>query len=160
MLIQHVAGGRQEEKSEKPKPRLKRTHEPQRKQTRFGLVKTQGLASLLTKVKPATDREAMSKHLPESSGWLESARGERLVEEPGKPCRAVKNRRDAGINNRDRPGWVTEGFVVARKRGNSRGAKGPYRRNVESEEGRTAWRRRTLRKKGGAETRCRREFSN
>jgi len=82
-----AAGGETRE-AEAP---LERTHEPQRKQTRFGLVKTQGLASLPTKVKPETGGEAMSKHLTESPGWLEAARGERLIEEPGKPCRVVEN---------------------------------------------------------------------
>ena len=53
---------------------------------------------------------------------MEAARGERSVEElfalaPGKPS------------------WVAERLGVAKKQGNACGAKGPYRRNVESGEG-------------------------
>ena len=48
----------------------------------------------------------MGEHLSESPGWLGAARGERSVEEPGKPCWVGKSQRETGINSRDRPrGW-------------------------------------------------------
>jgi len=69
LLIEYVGSGRQEGKPEKPKPRMcEPTSRSASKPDSASLRKTQGLASLPTKVKPATGREAMSKHLTESPG--------------------------------------------------------------------------------------------
>jgi hypothetical protein len=82
------------------------------------------VASEPTRMKPDTGGEATGKHLPGSPGWLGAARVERSVEEPGRPCRvgakATNERRE------DITGAAALKGVGAKKRGNARGAKGPY----------------------------------
>jgi hypothetical protein len=67
-------------------------------------------------------------HSPGLPGWLGTARVERSAEEPGRPYRveakATNARREyitgvAALRESERP-------IVAKKRGNARGAKGPY----------------------------------
>ena len=83
-----------------------RVHEPQRKRSRFSLVSKPGLASPSNRMKSDMDGEATGKHPSGSSGWLEVARGQRSVEEPGKPSWEAKSQREVGRNNHGRPrGW-------------------------------------------------------
>ena len=106
MLIQHVAGEQPEGKPERLKPRAGEPMSRSASELDSASLRTLGSASPPTRMKPATGREAMSQHLSGSSGWLGAARGDRFVEEPGKPSWAVKNQREAGTNNRERPrGW-------------------------------------------------------
>jgi hypothetical protein len=103
-------------------------------------------------MKPETIGEATGKHSVDLPGWLGAARGNRSAEEPGKSYWEAKSYHEAGINNREWPSRMAERLVVVKKRGNARGAKGPCRRSVESEERRAAWRKRTLRENGRTET--------
>jgi hypothetical protein len=70
----------------------------------------------------------MSKHSPDLPGWLGTARRDRSVEEPGRPGRArgqFDPQRPEGIHNRGNgSGRESERPIVAKKRGNARGAKG------------------------------------
>jgi hypothetical protein len=76
-----------------------------------------------------TDREATGvcsdSDLP---GWLGTARVDRLAEEPGRPCRVGANATNAPRKyiTVARPGRESERPILAKKRGNARGAKGPY----------------------------------
>ena len=67
-----------------------------------------------------------------SPGWLGTARVERLIEEPGRPDRVwIRPQRLEGMNNLScDPGRGSERPIVAKKRGNSRGAKGPCWKHV------------------------------
>jgi hypothetical protein len=84
------------------------------------------VASPPTRMKPETSGEVTGKHPLDLPGWLGAARVDRSVEEPGKPCWVVESQRGAGIHNREWPGRDSERPLVAKKRGNARGAKGPY----------------------------------
>lgn len=69
----------------------------------------------------------MGKHSLDLPGWLGTARVERSVEEPGRPCREeaqATNRRREDITGAW-PGRESERPIVAEKGGNARGAKGP-----------------------------------
>ena len=85
------------------------------------------VASLPKMMKPVTGGEAMSKHSPDLPGWLGTARVERSVEEPGRPCRVGANATNAPREyiTVARPGRESERPIVAKKRGNARRAKGP-----------------------------------
>ena len=86
LLIQHVAGGQQEGKPETLKPRGGESMSRSESELDSASLRTEESASPPTRMKPETGREAMSEHLTGFPGWLEAARGERSVEEPGKPC--------------------------------------------------------------------------
>ena len=83
------------------------------------------------------------EHTPGSPGWLGAARGERPVEEPGRPVGVgVIAQRGAGMHNpayRGTPSGVGEAHS-SDETANHRGAKGPYCGHVESDgaEGRLA----------------------
>ena len=91
------------------------------------------MASLPTKMKPATSGEATGKHLLDLPGWLGTARVDRSAEEPGRSGRVAGNSQHRqGIHNLcGGPHRKTERPIVARKRGNARGAKGPYCKHVD-----------------------------
>jgi len=61
-------------------------------------------------------------------GWLGTARVERSAEEPGRPWRVEAEATNAAREyiTAQRPGRESERPIVAEKRGNARGAKGPY----------------------------------
>ena len=110
------------------------------------------MASPPTGMKPETSGEAIGKHPLDLPGWLGAARVDKSVEEPGRPGRVEEhlNQRGEGINNlaaalasreSERLGPWRSGMgclsrdkttkrrclrSVAEKRGNARGAKGPY----------------------------------
>ena len=71
--------------------------------------------------------------VPDSPGWLGTARAESLVEEPERPDRSgVLPLRDAGINNRISVSCrESDRLIVATKSRNRDGAKGPDREHVE-----------------------------
>src|ERR1700675_1132671 len=81
-------------------------------------------------MKPDIGGEAMRKDSPDLPGCLGTARRNRSVEESGRPGRAGKGnrpQRPEGMNNRGNgSGRESERPIVARKRGNARGAKGPH----------------------------------
>jgi hypothetical protein len=82
-------------------------------------------------MKPDIGGEAMSKHSPDLPGWLGTARRDRSVEEPGRPGRVGERKleptaRGKLITGGADPGRESERPVVVKKRGNARGAKGPY----------------------------------
>jgi len=60
---------------------------------------------------------------------------ERTVEEPGRPSQgAGRPRPFVGRHNCEAdPGWGSERPIVAKKRGNARGAKGPYCKHASIE---------------------------
>jgi len=86
------------------------------------------VASPPTGMKPATSGEATGRHPLDLPGWLGTARGDRAVEEPGRPCQVEARATNAPRENITavRPGRESERPIVAKKRGNARGAKGPY----------------------------------
>ena len=96
------------------------------------------MASPPTRMKPETSGEATGKHSLGLPGWLGSARVNRSVEEPGRP---------GGMGERPNRVWesiAAHGFhreserpIVAKKRGNARGAKGPYWKHVSVRGGAT-----------------------
>ena len=81
--------------------------------------------------KPDTGREAKSKLLSRLSGVVGgSARGQ-ISRGTWEALLGGATQRGAGIDNRGAAQRVTERLVVARKRSNVRGAKGPYRTDAE-----------------------------
>jgi hypothetical protein len=65
---------------------------------------------------------------PDLPGWLGTARVDRSVEKPGRPCRVAAQavnipRKDI---TEERPCRETERPIVAKKPRNGGGAKGPY----------------------------------
>ena len=72
-----------------------------------------------------SNRRMQPSDLP---GWLGTARVERSAEEPGRPCRAEAEATSAPWEyiTAGRPGRESERPILAEKRGNARGAKGPY----------------------------------
>ena len=88
------------------------------------------MASPPTRMKPdKTGGEATGTcSQPDLPGWLGTARVERSAEEPGRPCRVGAEAANAPREyiTAERPGRESERPIVAKKRGNARGAKGPY----------------------------------
>jgi hypothetical protein len=63
---------------------------------------------------------------------LGTARSKRLTKEPGRPVRWVEpNARREDITGERRPERESAGPIVAKKRGNARGAKEPYHSELE-----------------------------
>src|SRR3984893_19087159 len=106
--------------------------------------------------KPDTGREERSKHLSRLSGVVGSSARGQISRGTWDPLLGGATQRGAEIHNRDAAQRESERLIVARKRSNVGGAKGPYRTDAESEERRAAWRKRTLRKRGRVATRCQR----
>ena len=106
--------------------------------------------------KPDTGREAKSKHLTGLSGVVGSSARGKISPGTWETLLGGATQRGAGIHNRSAAQRESERLIVARKRSNIRGAKGPYRTDAESEERRAAWRKRTLRKTGRVVTDCQR----
>lgn len=65
-------------------------------------------------------------------GWLGTARAERSVEEPGRPSVWVEPNVSGEEITSGRHAWESAGLIVVGKRGNARGAKGPYRPQAEA----------------------------
>jgi len=76
-------------------------------------------------LKPDIGEETMSKHSPDLPGWVGTARRERTAEEPGRSGEVGEQRPEGIHNGGNGLGRKSERLIVARKRGNARGAKGP-----------------------------------
>ena len=109
---------------------VRRTREPQRKRTRFGLVTQPESEESARDDEPATGGEATGKCSRRAfrGGWGQRAWTDqsRILGDPTGRVRRRAQRR-AGIYNRlSGSGGESERPIGARKSGNADGAKGPY----------------------------------